>query len=230
MPNTNDFYSSGNGDRLVDPSRYPHEITDYLTAEEDLLTSLASQFETLVEVGCMDGRYLDWAARQQKSYLGIDIVERYVKKGQDRILSCGLSSDQYQIKIGDAATIHKLSCRKGLLQDSAKVLAVFPFNSFGNMSEPTVVLSSLAKAHYPFLICSYLTSDVANHARSRYYRNCGYKQIECFSDTTGVRFVSSDGLDTIAYNPSYLERLLEDHNIAFRTIEFSSIGIAYKGF
>jgi hypothetical protein len=204
VPTTNGFYSSGQGDRLVDPSRYPNEITNYLTAEEDLLTSLASQFETLVEVGCMDGRYLDWAVRQQKSYLGIDIVERYVKNGQNRILSYGLSSDRYQIKIGDAAAIHKLPCKEGLLQNTAKVLAVFPFNSFGNMSEPIAVLSSLAKARYPFLICSYLTSDVANHARSQYYRNCGYEQIECFSDHVGVRFVSSDGLDTAGYIVNFL--------------------------
>ncbi|MFA4996335.1 MAG: hypothetical protein WC536_04315 [Patescibacteria group bacterium] len=222
------FYSSGHGDRLVDPSRYPNEITEYLIAEEDLLTSLASRFETLVEVGCMDGRYLDWAVRQQKSYLGIDIIERYVENGQDRILSYGLSFDRYQIKIGDAAMIHELPCKEGLLQDSAKVLAVFPFNSFGNMSEPAVVLSSLVKAHYPFLICSYLTNDFANHARSQYYQNCGYKQIKCISDNTGVRFVSSDGLDTVAYNSSYFCGVLEEHFIV-EMIEFSSIGIAYKG-
>ncbi len=219
------FYGSGSGDLLVDSSRYPEEVDSYLDAEATELSSLA--FRTLIEVGCMEGRYLDWAVNNGKSYLGVDVIERYVLSGQDRIASFGLPSSDYRIEVCDAAHLHELP-RKwvGTRQDS---LALFPFNSFGNMEQPLSVLESLRDSRFPFLISSYQTSERANKARAEYYSNCGYTGISCESGDTGVRFVSGDGLDTIAYHPQYLGQLLEELGFRKKMIELSSIGIAYIG-
>ena len=227
MSSATEFYSSGYGDRLVDPSKYPGEIIDYLKAEEELLTALVDQFDLLIEVGCMDGRYLEWTIRRNKRYLGVDIVERYVRNGQGRLLSLGLPLDRYRIEICDAAAVHETPYRKGWLNKKDKVLIMFPFNSFGNIDEPKAVLRGLSRLKKPFLICSYTTSDFANLVRLRYYSNCGYKQIRCVSDNVGVRFVSNDGLDTVAYNPAYLEQLCEESGITVSIIPLSSIGACY---
>lgn len=223
------FYSSGYGDRLVDPSKYPKEIVNYLKAEEKLLLSFSSQFDLLVEIGCMDGRYLDWAVGQDKRYLGIDIVDRYVKMGRNKLLSRGSPLTRCRIEICDATVVHELPFRNGWLTVQDRALIVFPFNSFGNMKKPDEVLGSVSKTQKPFLICSYLVDDLANKVRLQYYNNCGYGQIKCLTDDRGVRFVSDDGLDTIAYYPAYLEQLCEENRVFVEMVPISSIGVGYHG-
>jgi hypothetical protein len=230
MPTNSGFYSSGNGDRLVDPTRYPDEITDFLREEEKLLTSMASQFEMLIEVGCMDGRHLGWAIAQQKNYLGIDIVERYIQQGRQKIAQLGLPPQQFRMEIYDASKLHETPYQEGWPQDNPSALALFPFNSFGNMDDPTGVISSLSTAKIPFLISSYLTDEDTNKIRLQYYKNCGYENMECKTDEMGVRYLSNDGLDTIAYYRDYLIRTFEEHGVSIKPIQFSSVGIAYKGF
>lgn len=229
MDDKNDFYGSGEGDRLIDPSRYPKEITEYLLAEEKLLSSTSNQIDVLIEVGCMEGRYLDWAVNKNKRYIGIDIVERYIRNGQKKILSTGLNPKDYRIELGDAASIHDFLSKHKWLLAGAKTIIVFPFNSFGNMENPDAVFASLSKTQHRFLICTYFTNSFTNNVRLRYYENCGYEKIKKLVDESGVRFTSADGLNTIAYHPGYLERLSMKNGIALRTIPFSSIGMAYEG-
>ena len=230
MNDRNNFYDSGEGDRLIDPSRYPKEIADYLLGEEELLSSASARFETLIEAGCMEGRYLDWAVTEKKRYLGIDVVERYIRNGRKRILSSGLNPKDYRIEIGDAALIHELLRENEWLCANAKIIIIFPFNSFGNMDDPDAVLASLSKTQRHFLICSYSTSQFANEVRLRYYENCGYEQIKLLADEIGIRFTSADGLNTIAYHTNYLEQLARKNGIALTATSFSSIGMVYEGF
>lgn len=229
MNDRSNFYDSGGGDRLIDPSRYPDEIVDYLSAEVNLLSSTSSHFDTLIEVGCMEGRYLDWAVAEKKNYLGIDVVEKYIRNGQKRLLSAGLDQKQYRIEVGDAISIHRFPHENKWLRGKSRIFAIFPFNSFGNMHNPDAVLDSLSKAQYPFLICSYSTDNFANQVRLRYYKNCGYEQIKLLASETGIRFTSVDGLNTVAYHPSYLKQLARKNGIVLTATSFSSIGMAYRG-
>ena len=78
MNEAKQFYSVGLGDRLIKESNYPSEILAYLESENKLVLEFLSDFETLVEVGCMNGRYLDLAVESKKKYIGVDIVSRYI--------------------------------------------------------------------------------------------------------------------------------------------------------
>jgi len=224
----NNFYSSGLGDSLVDETKYPDEIISYLSLEQELVSSLVGRFDVIVEVGCMNGRYLNWAMRKGKKYLGVDIVERYVKDGQERA-SRLLPKGSFRVEICDATLIHLIPEEKGWISKNNKTLLLFPFNSFGNMSKYELVINSLFESRYPFVICSYLTNKYSTFARQQYYENCGYSNVKRIIDHRGVRFLSDDGLDTVAYEPKYVEHIFRKKGIEIKTIVFSGIGVAYLG-
>lgn len=208
MSKAEDFYISGQGDRLIDPLFYPKAISIFLKDEQKLLKSLISSFDLLIEVGCMHGRYLCWAVKYKKHYLGIDVVRRYITVGIQRISELRLSKDRYRFVRGGAeqiAALVKLDDRK---INPENCVAFFPFNSFGNIPKPEPVVRSLKESGLPFLISSYRTSQKAMECRQGYYRNCGYRKIRRIVNKKGVRFISLDGLSTIAYSPFFFKRVI----------------------
>jgi len=222
-----DFYSNGQGDRLIDPLFYPKGIKLFLEAEEKFLRSLAPFFDLLIEVGCMHGRYLCWAIRRRKSYIGLDIVERYISAGKQRIGELRTPSNQCQFVLGSAENIASIIHPGDLGVKTGRCLAFFPFNSFGNMPDPEPVIKSLRESSLPFCISSYRTSKKATECRKRYYRNCGYGGIRTSRSRSGVRFSSPDGLSTIAYHPAFLREMFAANNIDARSMPFSQVGMAH---
>lgn len=227
MTEIKDFYESGKGDRLIDPLLFPDEIKQFLICERKILETLEDSFDLLVEVGSMYGRYLKWAVENGKCYLGIDIVQRYIEIGKKIILELQLNPDKYKFVLGGAENIADLVKSTEWNVKPSKCLLFFPFNSFGNIESPLVVIGSIKKSSLPFLISTYGTSPEINVCREQYYRNCGYSEIISIQDEKGVRFVSPDGLSSIAYHPNYLQNLLINNGLKTTVIPFSKIGIAF---
>ena len=227
MTKKKDFYGNGQGDRLIDPLFYPKGINLFLEDEEKLLKLLAPFFDLLIEVGCMHGRYLCWAIRRKKSYIGIDVVERYIFAGKQRLGELKTLSDQCSFILGSAEDIADTIHPNDLGVDVGRCLAFFPFNSFGNMPNPKSVVKSLAQSGLPFCISSYRISQKATECRKRYYRNCGYVGIRTSRSRSGVRFSSPDGLSTIAYGPTFLREMFATNNIDARSMPFSQVGMAH---
>lgn len=227
MNKKEDFYGNGQGDRLIDPLFYPKGIKLFLEDEEKLLKSLAPFFDLLIEVGCMHGRYLCWAIRRKKSYIGIDVVERYISAGKQRLGELKMPSDQCRFVLGGAEDIADIIHPNDLGVDVGRCLAFFPFNSFGNMPNSKPVMKSLAQSELPFCISSYRISQKATECRKRYYENCGYGRIKTSRRRNGVRFSSPDGLSTIAYDPTFLRGMFASNNVDVRSMSFSQIGMAY---
>lgn len=223
----NIFYKNGLGDRLIDPSFFPHEIKQFLNDERKILDSLSSKIDLLIEVGCMEGRYLEWAIVQNKYYLGIDIVLRYIKAGQKSVKKMKLPAEQYQFKYGSAEEITELIKSKKSSIPPERCLIFFPFNSFGNMENPIPVIRNLKKSNLPFIISTYPITKEATSIRERYYKNCKYSQLRQLKSKQGISFVSSDGLNSIAYDPIYLQDLFSLNNFTIKLISFSKIGIIY---
>ncbi|MBN1258602.1 hypothetical protein JXA05_02500, partial [Candidatus Peregrinibacteria bacterium] len=115
-----------------------------------------------------------------------------------------------------------------VIGDVADSLALFPFNSFGNMGRPEEVIRSLALSRIPFLISSYSTDAFANSVRADYYKNCAYDGLKCDVNEKGVSFLSKDGLNTIAYHRDYLVNLFNEFGLKVAPVDFSPMGVAYK--
>ena len=227
MSRKKDFYSKGKGDRLIDPLFYPKNIELFLEDEKRLLEQLTGSFDLLIEVGCMHGRYLEWAAKNGKSYVGIDVVKRYIDAGRRNVNRLGLSRNQYRFVLGGAENIATIIKPSDLGFESERCLAFFPFNSFGNMPMLEDVMKSLVSSGLPFFISSYKISERATACRLEYYRNCGYREIKTLKNKRGVRFISPEGLDTVAYNPAFLKEVFVTNGAVASPTPFSQIGMAY---
>lgn len=227
MQSTQQFYACGLGDRLLDPMRYPAEIVEYLQEEERIVTTIEDSFDLLIEVGCVYGRYLDWAIAHKKSYIGIDIVERYVQDGRQILINRQLPTDTFSFIVGDAETLGQIIQSDQLPVEPHRCLLLFPFNSFGNMSSAERVLQSLRTCNLPFIISSYQTTDYANASRHKYYESCEYRGMHMYHSEKGVRFTSPDGLNAIAYRIDYLLSLLSDHEHTAKCLCTMNINAIY---
>lgn len=227
MASSIDFYKNGFGDRFLDSSCYTAEIIDFLQSEEDLLTIVNDGFDLLVEIGCMHGRYLNWAVSHSKNYLGIDIVPKYIDAGLQRVVQCGFCRKSYQFKLGKAEEIAVLVDPEKLRASPERCLLLFPFNSFGNMSEISAVINNLVVSRLPFLISSYDVSDLATQVRRDYYFRCGYANVCVLNEKEGVCLTASEGLRSLAFYPDYLAHLFEEQDTTLGMVPLANIGIAY---
>jgi hypothetical protein len=225
-PPTHAFYGSGLGTRLVDPGNYPPPIQDYLREEERLLATLEDGFATVVEVGCMHGRYLDWAVSRGKSYLGVDPVPHYIRQGRERLPRQAHEPGIRRFVQGTAEEIDRVLRREGVTADQ-RLLLFFPFNSFGQARLPRPIVDALARAGAPFLICSYRTDDRASETRRHYYEACRYSDLRQITDDSGVRFQSADGLWSAAYHPSVMDEMFAAAGVRVKSVGFADVGMGY---
>jgi len=220
------FYDAGAGDRLVNPSCYPSPIKTYLADEEDLLNSQQGTFTMMVEVGCMEGRYLIWAKNAGKRYLGLDVVPRYIREGRRRASSGHIRGARFELC--DARLLYAELKRRDLIPQGQLPIFVYPFNSFGNMDETEKVIVSLLQTRFPFLIFSYGIDDLSTAVRQEYYGNCQYRNLRIQACPEGVRFISDDGLDTIAFAPRFLRGIFRDKGLFVYAYRFSEVGVCYS--
>jgi hypothetical protein len=220
------FYQTGLGDRLVDEATYPLDIKRFLTSEERLLLRLSSSFDTLVEVGCMTGRHLQWSLQHGKSYIGIEPVGRYASEARRAVASLGHAGARCHILTISAEWLHT-AVPDYLKRLDGRALFFFPFNSFGNAQHPEPILRSLSGCPGEILISSYRTSLHATRVRQRYYERCRYGGLRCYVSRRGVRFRANEGLNTVAYRPSLIVRLAKTCDMDIVALPFSTIGLAY---
>jgi len=221
------FYDSNLGDCLIEESVFPTEIKEFLQEEERLLTQAIFSCDLLVEVGCMHGRYLDWALEKGKAYAGIDVVSRYIKLGQARAIELGLPAGRCQFILGGAETIDTLLKLEIFEIEQNRTLLIFPFNSFGNMQSCVPVINSLKRSQLPFFVSTYLTTPKATTCRKQYYGACSYQGLTMIKDSQGVTFKAKNGFCSIAYHPDFLLGIFKSANLAVETNQFAQIGIAY---
>lgn len=226
--NVQGFYESGRGDRLIDPRFFPESIKRFLAGENKLLDGKTPFVDLLVEIGCMHGRYLEWAVQRQKRYIGLDIVQRYLEAGRNAVTKRALPGEMYRFILGGAEDVSKLVHPSEYGVPAERCLLWFPFNSFGNTKDPLLVLHELKRAGLPFLISSYQTTAEATVSREQYYRACGYRNIRIVEDSNGVCFRSSDGLRSMAYHPQHLQHLGAFCGLQITKKPFSQIGVVYE--
>jgi hypothetical protein len=89
-------------------------------------------------------------------------------------------------------------------------LAMFPFNSFGNLPDPSAALDALAKAKLDVWIGTYDTSPGMTAVRREYYEAAAIGQVDERTDESGVVFTSAKGLRSYAYSEAWFRRQLAE--------------------
>jgi len=214
-------------DKLINPSYYPVEIQNFLEAETEMLNVLQPCFNILIEVGCMHGRFLDWAVTHSKRYLGIDVVRRYIEQGQQKIAQHNLPTSHYQCRLGDAQYLPEIVSDTLKNEKLNHCLAFFPFNSFGNIPAIAPVLRALKNGNFSFFISTYQTTGDTTRIRKKYYQQCGYCGLDVKRTNKGVCFTSDEGLHTWAYHSDYIYSMARKLILPIIAIPFSDIGMAY---
>lgn len=228
MVNIRNFYGSGFGNRLINPLNYPEEIVGYLSAEHRFLMEKIENFQVLIEVGCMQGRCLEQVVEVNKSYIGIDIVEEYIEAAILRANALSIDAKKYDFLCLDAANLHNVLALTKLDKFKSKeALIFFPFNSFGNIENVNNVLSSLKKSGINFFISTYKTDKITNMLRMEYYQRCNYRNVLEINESNGKRFISDEGLSTIAYLENWIISKFDDENIEVQVVDLDLIGVGY---
>lgn len=221
------FYGTDNGNRLVDETNYPQSIKNYLEKEREILEQKVKKYDVIIEVGCMEARNMDVAIRNRKKYIGIDIVPEYIDIANEIAKQRNLQ-ERCEFLCVDAEKLDDILKTSDLLRKSKAPLFFFPFNSFGNMNNFDNVIKSISNIkNADFILFTYQTDDKSTAERFKYYDNCNYKNLEVNHEENGVRFIADDGLNSMAYNPKFLEDCIKKSGLNLETKTFSDIGIAY---
>lgn len=215
------IYKSGLGDNLMNPVFFTEAVRQYLKGEEELLVSLSTSYDTIIEIGCTAGRYAEAITRLGKDYVGIDIADHHIL----RAAHLHKGNEKASFLCDDA---HNLEAILNAAEASSRnPLVFFPFNSFGNLGNGYVILEILMKMSIPFAIFTYATDQATTGERKTYYKASGFKSLILEEEGSGVRFIDQSGLNTIAYSASWFERSFSSLQLPYRCTPFSSIGCCY---
>lgn len=217
-------YESIAGDKLVDQSLMPNCIRLMLEAETQLLDRLSSQCEVLIELGCMYGRHLDWAAMKEKDYIGVDTSQRYFEIFKSRQLLLPQSQMKAEFVHSSALdAISRLKCVKRLRESA---LFFFPFNSFGNMSNPKSIFRELTLNKLSFLISTFGVDNEATSCRTEYYLKSGITELSIKRLEERV-IVTSRGFRSIAYDDSFFAFMSHKNRSSITSVQLGKVGKAF---
>jgi len=217
-------FSDPSADRLMDPANHPDDVALFMRHEREALGALAPRIDRLVEVGCMDGRYLELAVRHGARYVGVDLVTRHVEAARLRARGLGLDEPAVVFRQGDAQrlgpTLSGLAGRPG-----GRDLVVLPFGLFGALPDVDEAAAGLAELGWPFFLSLYRPTERMTAARRQYYVRCGYDGIRVVRDHRGVWLTTAAGLRVAAYDTAFLRDLWLRHGLAVEAIELSPLNL-----
>lgn len=233
--NIEKFYDVDGGEKLINPNNYPDEITLFLKNERKIILDTIQSshcYDTLFEIGCMQARNIEISVLANVNYVGIDIVPRYIEEANIVISKSLINTTKSMTKkaIVKLLSVYELTKETTPISINSIPLTIFPFNSFGNMSNPHIIINNLVNLEYDFIIFTYKTDAISTHIRNNYYKNCNYTDLKQITEPIGIRFTAVEGLNTIAYYPDFIEKcLFEVTNYKLIIKNFGTIGILFYG-
>lgn len=215
---------------MFDDVRNTPEVENYLNEEAvalDRLFRALPDRNHLIEVGCGHGRYRPWAAERDLNYDGLDLVAALVDAG--RKLHVPTRPDlRSKLHIESVEELGRLFEHEGLQGHGNRVITIFPFNCFGNLARPSMVLRALAHTQASALVSTYSTDPETTNLRITYYEQCHYSGLVAQDLPKGVVIRSREGLRAYAYREEYLTRLFAAVNYRLEMcLKLDRIGIGY---
>jgi hypothetical protein len=216
------------GLKLTNPSNYPEEIVSFLNSSRALYAAIIEGgYSTVIEAGCMDiGFVFEACVKCGVSYLGIDVVAKLVEDLEERIATRHTSSRIIAKAIcQDISNVYSIVSENHITNG----IVIFPFNSFGNLSNPVSAIKAAAQSVLDIAIFTYGTDNASSQIRRQYYNNCNYSQLFMKKDAKGIFFSSKEGLYSYAYSKAFLNELLFEFGYKIKTSKFARIGRLYIG-
>lgn len=211
LATSGDFYKARGASAIMRAAHFPDDLLSFLQLESLTILQSVRDFlcDSLVELGCYDGRAIEVARLAGIRYLGVDINDNAVRLLKRKIISEGLQRKANAV-VADITVPDQWCC-----EVSGKTpLYVFPFNLVGNLPNPRALFETLNSTN-GFGIISVFNSDVwTTKIRRDYYTACGIvlSGIEP-APYGGVRFRSSTGFTSQSFSSDCFDRFLEDSGV-----------------
>lgn len=224
------FYDERGGARMFDSAFLSREVGQYLNLEAVFLDQLFRQNpgkRHLLEVGCGYGKYRQWAADRLLAYDGLDLVAWLIQQGRQRPIE-NAGELRSNLHVCSCEGVVNLFTQEDLLDSAPGMIALFPFNCFGNLARPKVALDAVACTGASIVVSTYGTDPRTTELRLEYYRKCQYSRLTHEALPYGNVIRSAEGLCTHAYSREHLERMFEtaDYRL-LASRQLGDIGVGY---
>ncbi|SFL98154.1 hypothetical protein SAMN05192584_1362 [Streptomyces pini] len=169
------FYRDGGARAIMRAANFPDELLPFLQMEGLAAMDAVCRHEcdSLVELGCYDGRALEVARAAGVRYLGVDVNPGAIDSLNRRIGDEGLG-DRARAVLGDA-----LHCQEWSSEVTGeRPLHLLPFNLVGNFTEPEKVLAGVGGLGGLALISVFNEEPWTTEVRRAYYTACGIGIVE----------------------------------------------------
>ena len=217
MKDSKEFYE-GMGLKFLDPQNQTEGIREYMELEEEFILRTFKGVDTVLDVGCGEGRYLRKLAHIVGKITGIDFSEQLValaKKSTSNL-------NNVTIILGSAEHLPTL------VQETF-TYGLMAWNTIGNIPQELhqCIVDNLAKVvEKKVFISTYKCNSAVMDERLRYYAKTGFK----VESIDGDRVILEGGLHCAnAYPLSYFQELLESAGFSMKTHDLGFVGVAIEG-
>ncbi|MET9465724.1 hypothetical protein ABZY44_13130 [Streptomyces sp. NPDC006544] len=184
------FYREGGARRIMSVANFPDEILSFLQMEGLTVLDVASRHrcDSLVELGCYDGRALEVAKVANMSYVGVDVNSVAIGSLSGRIAYEGLGE-------WARAVLGSIRVSEDWVPEvrGERPLLLLPFNLIGNLDEPAKFLAELGGVGRLGVISFFNDDAWTTEVRRAYYTACGIAIHEEGPGTHGGTLFRGDG-------------------------------------
>lgn len=217
MKDSQEFYE-GMGLKFLDPQNETAGIREYMELEEELIWKTFKGVDSLLDVGCGEGRYLRKLAPVVGKITGIDFSQQLIELAKKTTASL----DNVEVILGRAEHLTTL------VQETF-TYALLAWDTIGNIPQELhqAIFDNLAQVvDKKVFISAYQYGQEVMDERLRYYDKTGFK-VESINDN---QVILEGGLHCAnAYPLSYFKTLLESRGFAIKTYDLGFVGVIIEG-
>lgn len=217
MKDSKDFYE-GMGLKFLDPQNQTEGIREYMELEEEFILRTFKNVDTVLDVGCGEGRYLRKLAPIVGKITGIDFSEQLVALAKKSTANF----NNVTILAGRAENL------PNLVQENF-TYALLAWNTIGNIPKELhqCIFENVAKVlDKKIFISTYKCDRAVMDERLRYYAKTNFK----VESIDGNQVILEGGLHHAnSYPLSYFQTLLESTGFDMKTYDLGFVGVMIEG-
>ncbi|AOY82680.1 class I SAM-dependent methyltransferase [Moorena producens JHB] len=217
MKDSKDFYE-GMGLKFLEPQNQTEGIREYMELEDDFILKTFEGVDSVLDVGCGEGRYVRKLAPIVGKITGIDFSEQLVALAKDSTYTF----NNVTILAGRAEHLTTL------VQETF-TYGLLAWNTIGNIPQQLhqAIFDNLAKVvDKKVFISTFKSNQEVMDERLRYYDKTGFK----VESIDGNQVILEGGLHHAnAYPFSYFQELLESAGFSMETHDLGWVGVMIEG-
>ncbi len=216
MPDNQSLYE-GSGHKFMDFSLMTTGIKEYMKAEEQFIIERIAGSESVLDIGCGTGRYLQILAPHVQKIVGIDYAEQMVAMAESA------TADLPNVSVVNCSAEKTTAHVNGTFE-----VALLAWNTIGNIQQEShsLVFQNLARlVDKHIFISSYRLGKEVLEERLKYYKNVGMK----IEKIIGDHVIFEGDYVGAAYPQHYFRALISEAGFQPFIHEISSCGLIVEG-